>query len=93
MNALCTGMTDVINLGIGEPDFATPAEVTARALADARQGHIHYTASQGDPELILAIVTQLSEELARKRPLIHTDHPSRDGRINRRPAYPAGTGR
>lgn len=46
---------DVVSLSIGEPDFITPAAVTRAALADALQGHTHYTASQGDPELRAAI--------------------------------------
>ncbi len=66
MSALAAGMPDVINLGIGEPDFATPSEVIVQALADAGQGHTHYTASQGDPELLCALAERLSNELAAK---------------------------
>ncbi len=32
MGQLALGMDDVINLGIGEPDFPTPPPITARAL-------------------------------------------------------------
>jgi len=58
MLGMASGLPDVINLSIGEPDFATPPQIVEQALADARNGHTHYTASQGDPEL--------REKLARK---------------------------
>jgi len=43
---------NVISLGIGEPDFDTPAEICQAALADALAGYTHYTPSQGDTELL-----------------------------------------
>jgi aspartate/methionine/tyrosine aminotransferase len=52
---------DVISLGIGEPDFNTPTEVCRNALADAEAGHTHYTASQGDPELLSALAGYLNQ--------------------------------
>lgn len=51
---------DVISLGIGEPDFHTPAEVSQAALADALGGATHYTLSQGDPELRSALARYLA---------------------------------
>ncbi len=54
--------TGVISLGIGEPDFDTPAEICDAALADARSGHTHYTASRGDPELLQALTTMIQKQ-------------------------------
>ena len=48
--------TDLIDLSIGDTDFATDARITRRAMEDALAGHTHYTAPQGDPELIEEIV-------------------------------------
>lgn len=46
---------NVIDLGIGEPDFDTPSEISRQALLDAFDGHTHYTPSKGDTELISEI--------------------------------------
>ncbi len=51
----------VITLGIGEPDFHTPAEISRLALQDAENGATHYTPAQGDPELLQAVVAYLKE--------------------------------
>lgn len=61
MGGMAAHMDDVITLGIGEPDFHTPAIITEKAFQDARNGHTHYTPSQGDPELL----GKLSETLTR----------------------------
>ena len=55
MSIKASGYTDVISLGIGEPDFHTPAEICETALNDARSGHTHYTASRGDADLVQAL--------------------------------------
>lgn len=52
-----------ISLGIGEPDFTTPEQISNQALQDALQGATHYTQSQGDPELLKAIQMYLHERL------------------------------
>lgn len=41
----------VISLGIGEPDFATPAHITDISFAAAMQGETMYTSNMGTPEL------------------------------------------
>lgn len=46
---------DVIDLGLGEPDFPTPAYVTAAAFKAAAAGETLYTASAGTPALRAAI--------------------------------------
>jgi aminotransferase len=48
-------MDDVVSLGIGEPDFVTPAHITAQGIASLQQGHTSYTANAGMRELRQAI--------------------------------------
>jgi aspartate/methionine/tyrosine aminotransferase len=38
---------DIVQLGVGEPDFDAPAEVTEATVAGVRAGHTHYTDSRG----------------------------------------------
>ena len=59
MSIKASDYEDVISLGIGEPDFDTPAEICEAALDDARSGHTHYTASRGDPELLRALLNMI----------------------------------
>jgi aspartate/methionine/tyrosine aminotransferase len=46
---------DVIHLEIGEPDFATPANIIEAAITALRGGYTHYGPSNGFPELRQAI--------------------------------------
>jgi aminotransferase len=62
---LSQDMSDVINLGIGEPDFPTPPQITTRAFEDAQNGCTHYTPSQGDPELVKKLADVLSRQMGR----------------------------
>ena len=41
----------IISLGIGEPDFDTPAHIVEAAERALRDGHTHYVPSPGIPEL------------------------------------------
>jgi aminotransferase len=50
----------VISLGIGDPDFHTPEDISRAALEDALAGHTHYTSSQGDPELLAELAAYLN---------------------------------
>ncbi len=50
---------DVVNFGVGEPDFATPAHIVAAAKKAIDEGHTKYTASSGIPELKKAICDKL----------------------------------
>ena len=52
MSLKAAAYKDVISLGIGEPDFDTPGEVSQGALGDALAGHTHYTPSRGYNELL-----------------------------------------
>jgi len=48
-------MTDVISLGIGEPDFDTPWHIREAAIYSLEQGRTGYTSNLGAPELRRAI--------------------------------------
>ena len=48
-------MTDVISLGIGEPDFDTPWHIREAAIYSLEQGHTGYTSNLGQPSLRSAI--------------------------------------
>ena len=53
---------DVVDLGLGEPDVATPAHVCAAAAQAAAEGHTRYTPPAGMAPLRSAIVRRLSRE-------------------------------
>lgn len=53
---------DVIDLGLGEPDFTTPAHITEAAFEAARANRMLYTPSLGTPELRRAVATKFSRE-------------------------------
>ena len=40
-------MKDVISLGIGEPDFATPEPIIQAGVEALRRGETHYTSNHG----------------------------------------------
>jgi aminotransferase len=44
-------MKDVISLGVGEPDFATPWHIREKAVYSLEQGYTTYTSNKGMPEL------------------------------------------
>ena len=46
---------NVINLGIGQPDFPTPPNVVEAAIKALKDGHHGYTSSNGIPELRQAV--------------------------------------
>ncbi|GAB4429238.1 MAG: aminotransferase class I/II-fold pyridoxal phosphate-dependent enzyme [Anaerolineae bacterium] len=48
-------MTDVISLGIGEPDFITPQPIIRAGIRALEAGHTHYTSNSGTVELRQAI--------------------------------------
>ncbi len=58
---LAAGMRDVVNFGIGEPDFATPTHVAEAGAEAARQGFTHYTANAGDIRLRRAITAEFAD--------------------------------
>jgi aminotransferase len=54
-------MKDVISLGIGEPDFITPAPIVQAGIDSLRKGETHYTSNNGLIELRKAIAMQLQK--------------------------------
>lgn len=50
-------MKDVISLGIGEPDFVTPAPMLEEGIASLRRGETGYTSNSGTIELRRALQT------------------------------------
>lgn len=51
---------DVINLGIGQPDFRTPEHIVEAGVKALRDGHHGYTPANGIPELREAVATDLA---------------------------------
>ncbi|HWA21536.1 MAG TPA: pyridoxal phosphate-dependent aminotransferase [Caulobacterales bacterium] len=58
-NALIAQGRDVINLGIGQPDFRTPDHIVEAAIKALRDGHHGYTATIGIPPLREAVAADL----------------------------------
>lgn len=56
-------MSDVISLGIGEPDFVTPWHIRETAIYALEKGKTSYTSNLGTPRLRSAIATYLAEHL------------------------------
>src|SRR5215470_10404370 len=50
---------DIINLGIGQPDFKTPPHIVEAAAKALRDGHHGYTPANGIPELREAVARDL----------------------------------
>jgi aspartate aminotransferase len=61
---------DIINLGIGQPDFKTPAHIVEAAVKALRDGHHGYTPAQG----ILPLREAVAEDLKRRHDVeVHPD--------------------
>lgn len=56
-------MSDVISLGIGEPDFVTPWHIREAAIYALEKGKTSYTSNLGTPRLRSAIATYLAQHL------------------------------
>jgi aminotransferase len=54
-------MTDVISLGVGEPDFDTPREIVEAGVESLREGRTHYTSNFGTIELRRALSAHLEQ--------------------------------
>lgn len=57
--ALSAQGRDIINLGIGQPDFATPAHIVEAAVKALRDGHHGYTPSTGIAPLREAVAADI----------------------------------
>ncbi len=60
-NALAAQGRDIINLGIGQPDFRTPDHIVEAAVKALRDGHHGYTAANGIPPLREAVAADLNK--------------------------------
>jgi aminotransferase len=54
-------MDDVISLGVGEPDFVTPAPLVEAGIRSLQKGDTHYTSNSGIFELRQALSMHLSK--------------------------------
>ncbi len=59
-NALAAQGVDVINLGIGQPDFLTPDHIVEAGIKALRDGHHGYTPSNGLPALREAVAADIA---------------------------------
>jgi aminotransferase len=55
-------MSDVISLGVGEPDFVTPEHIRKAGIAAIRRGDTHYTSNWGT----LALREAIAENIERR---------------------------
>ena len=55
-------MEDVVSLGVGEPDFATPRNVRDMGIRSLEKGNTHYTANAGLKELRMEICRYLERK-------------------------------
>jgi arginine:pyruvate transaminase len=53
---------DIIHLGVGDPDFDTPAGIIDTALTSLKNGRTHYSPIQGEPELRNAVAEACSNQ-------------------------------
>jgi aspartate aminotransferase len=60
-NALAAQGKDIINLGIGQPDFKTPPHIVEAAAKALRDGHHGYTPANGIPELREAVAADIAK--------------------------------
>jgi len=64
--ALAAQGRDIINLGIGQPDFRTPEHIAEAAIKAIRDGHHGYTAANGIPQLREAVAADLDKRFKAK---------------------------
>src|SRR6187402_330093 len=62
--ALAAQGRDIINLGIGQPDFRTPDHIVEAAIKALRDGHHGYTPATGIPALREAVATDLHKRFS-----------------------------
>ena len=60
-NKLAQDGMDVINLGIGQPDFKTPEHIVEAAIKALKDGHHGYTPANGIPELREAVAADIAK--------------------------------
>jgi aspartate aminotransferase len=60
--ALKEAGVDVVSLTAGEPDFNTPPHVKMAAIQAIEENFTHYTANQGIPQLVKAVVEKFERD-------------------------------
>ena len=65
-NALAASGRDVINLGIGQPDFRTPEHIVEAAIKALKDGHHGYTPATGILALREAVAEDILAEVRRE---------------------------
>ena len=60
-NALAAEGRDIINLGIGQPDFKTPPHIVEAAAKALHDGHHGYTPANGIPEIRNAVAADIAQ--------------------------------
>jgi aspartate/methionine/tyrosine aminotransferase len=60
-NKLAAEGKDIINLGIGQPDFKTPEHIVEAGIKALRDGHHGYTPANGIPTLREAVAADLNK--------------------------------
>lgn len=70
-NALSAKGMDIINLGIGQPDFPTPAPIVEAGIQALRDGHHGYTPANGIAELREAVAADI---LKRRKVAVSPDN-------------------
>ncbi len=61
-NKLAAEGRDIVNLGIGQPDFKTPEHIVEAAVKALRDGHHGYTPAAGIPELREAVAAYIESD-------------------------------
>ena len=74
---------DIINLGIGQPDFRTPDHIVEAACKALRDGHHGYTPAAGIPALREAVSADLPEQGKEQHGIRHFS-------FSLRVSYPSG---
>ena len=65
-NKLASEGKDIINLGIGQPDFNTPINIQEAAIKAIKDGKHGYTPSNGIPELREAVSNKVYDDYQAK---------------------------
>ena len=58
-NKLAEGGKEIINLGIGQPDFSTPKHIVEAGIKALKDGHHGYTQASGIPKLREAVCSDI----------------------------------
>jgi len=53
---------DIIDMGVGEPDFNTPKHIVEAGCNSIKMGETHYAPTAGIPELRQAVAEKLCDE-------------------------------